>query len=145
MMVKMQLCLSMLLLMMMLLPSSTYSYISSTQLLSSLYKRHANRTISKSNTDSNTNISACASKTCKNCKKQFKNDDNVACVFHPGIYTGRLNRINDVDTSDLEFFWSCCGEYSISSTGCISTGKHYSYDDADVPSYSVFTGKRIKY
>lgn len=33
----------------------------------------------------------------------------------PGIYSGRLNRINDVDTSDLEFFWSCCGEYGVAN------------------------------
>lgn len=66
-------------------------------------------------------------RTCKQCKKQFipsKNNSGKDCVFHPGIYSGRLNRINDVDTSDLEFFWSCCGEYSLSAEGCMKT-KHY--------------------
>jgi len=63
-------------------------------------------------------------RTCKNCKLSFIMEENIklkSCNFHPGIYSGRLNRINDIDTSDLEYFWSCCGEYNISARGCINT------------------------
>ncbi|CAN0465569.1 unnamed protein product, partial [Laminaria digitata] len=48
--------------------------------------------------------------------------------FHPGLFSGRLNRVNDVDTSGLEYFWSCCGEGDRSHAGC-ATGRHASYDD----------------
>ena len=67
-------------------------------------------------------------KTCKNCHLQYVPRDNMnskTCKFHPGIYSGRLNRINDIDTSDLEYFWSCCGEYNLSAIGCVSS-YHYS-------------------
>ncbi|CAN0027696.1 unnamed protein product, partial [Hapterophycus canaliculatus] len=44
--------------------------------------------------------------TCRNCKQQFRRDENTedACSFHPGLFSGRLNRINDIDTSGLEYF-----------------------------------------
>eukprot|EP01041_Mallomonas_annulata_P007102 gene7102-14447_t len=83
------------------------------------------------------------SRTCKQCKQQFNpahNFKSKTCTFHPGIYSGRLNRINDVDTSDLEFFWSCCGEYQLSSIGCLTT-HHYTYDDDSSPAYSRLDGK----
>ncbi|CAM9817695.1 unnamed protein product [Ectocarpus sp. 4 AP-2014] len=71
-----------------------------------------------------------ATSTCRNCKQQFNPDDNVdgSCSYHPGLFSGRLNRINDVDTSGLEYFWSCCGETDTSHPGCVK-GKHASYDD----------------
>ena len=85
-------------------------------------------------------------RTCKNCKKTFIKGDDSVCSFHPGLYTGRLNRINDVDTSDMEFFWSCCGNYDLNSSGCINTKQHVSYDDdGDDNKYSVLTGKPMKY
>jgi hypothetical protein len=85
--------------------------------------------------------------TCRFCKKQYDCSDNLLgkagpCVFHPGIYSGRLNRVNDIDTSDKEFFWSCCGEYELGAVGCINAERHYSYDEQG-PRYSVLTGKRI--
>uniref|UniRef100_A0A0G4H9F9 CHORD domain-containing protein n=1 Tax=Chromera velia CCMP2878 TaxID=1169474 RepID=A0A0G4H9F9_9ALVE len=81
--------------------------------------------------------------TCRQCKKPFLKSQNAetGCVFHPGFYTGRLNRVNDVDTSDLEFFWSCCGEYDRGHPGCTNT-HHVSYDD-EGPTWSVLTGKII--
>ncbi|CAM9892785.1 unnamed protein product [Pylaiella littoralis] len=68
--------------------------------------------------------------TCRNCNQQFRRSDNAgdACSFHPGLFTGRLNRVNDVDTSGLEYFWSCCGQPEKSHPGC-ATGSHASYDD----------------
>ncbi|CAM9979078.1 unnamed protein product [Ectocarpus sp. 12 AP-2014] len=71
-----------------------------------------------------------ATSTCRNCKQQFNPDDNVdgSCSYHPGLFSGRLNRINDVDTSGLEYFWSCCGETDPSHPGCVK-GEHASYDD----------------
>ena len=89
------------------------------------------------------------SRVCRNCKQQYTNDianaNEPGCHFHPGIYSGRLNRINDVDTSDLEYFWSCCGNYNLTSKGCIVGSKHVSYDDTTYTRYSVLTGKEIKY
>ena len=60
-------------------------------------------------------------KVCKNCKKIYdpKLNTDTSCVYHPGHYSGRLNRINDVDTSDLEYFHSCCGEYDKDHPGCV--------------------------
>ena len=86
-------------------------------------------------------------KTCKRCKSQFTpGDKSSTCRSHPGIYSGRLNRVNDVDTSDKEFFWSCCGEYDLHAPGCLNLDSHCSYDDDDsAHSYSVFTGKRVSY
>ena len=85
-------------------------------------------------------------KTCKRCKLQYKNDESSTCRSHPGIYSGRLNRVNDVDTSDKEFFWSCCGEYELHAPGCLNLDSHCSYDDDDsAGSYSLFTGKRVNY
>lgn len=84
-------------------------------------------------------------KTCKHCKKQYIPGGEDDCTFHPGIYSGRLNRINDVDTSDLEFFWSCCGEYELGAMGCVRGRKHVSYDDDDSTKYSIATGKEVDY
>ena len=91
-------------------------------------------------------------RVCRNCKQQYSNalpnaneGESAGCQFHPGIYSGRLNRINDVDTSDLEYFWSCCGNYELTSKGCIVGSKHVSYDDTSYTRYSVLTGKEIKY
>lgn len=85
-------------------------------------------------------------KTCKNCKKQYDSKGkDVKCRFHAGIYTGRLNRVNDVDTSGLEYFWSCCGNEELSSPGCTINEYHVSYDDSSNDQYSRLTGKKIKY
>ena len=67
------------------------------------------------------------SRVCRRCKCQYL-DRNQSCMFHPGIYSGRLNRVNDIDTSDLEYFWSCCGQASLGSTGCVLQLNHLSYD-----------------
>ena len=95
---------------------------------------------------------ASITRVCRNCKQQYNNNDipnansqESGCQFHPGIYSGRLNRINDVDTSDLEYFWSCCGNYDLTSKGCILSSKHVSYDDISYTRYSVLTGKEITY
>ncbi|CAM9589043.1 unnamed protein product [Phaeothamnion confervicola] len=91
-----------------------------------------------------TDQSAAAEKpcTCRNCKEQFLRTRNGqrSCKFHPGIYTGRLNRVNDIDTSGLEYFWSCCGEYERKGVGCI-VGPHESYDDTTAGWRSPLTGK----
>ncbi|CAN0049103.1 unnamed protein product [Choristocarpus tenellus] len=81
-------------------------------------------------------------RTCRNCHSQFYPEDNndEACRFHPGIFTGRLNRVNDVDTSGLEYFWSCCGEYELDHPGCVVTS-HESYDDPPIQGWrSPLTG-----
>jgi len=110
------------------------------------HKRYHRSSISISNDGNDGNDGKIVSmKTCKNCKKQYdsiKNDNS--CRFHSGIYTGRLNRVNDVDTSDLEYFWSCCGMYNLDEPGCLIQ-QHTSYDDNDTYQYSRLTGKRIKY
>ncbi|CEM36176.1 unnamed protein product [Vitrella brassicaformis CCMP3155] len=70
--------------------------------------------------------------TCRQCKRSFVPEHNhsLACCYHAGVFSGRLNRVNDVDTSDLEFFWSCCGEYDREHPGCVVT-RHMSFDEAD--------------
>ena len=86
--------------------------------------------------------------TCRNCKKQFDNSNSnssTICSFHPGIYSGRLNRVNDIDTSGLEYFWSCCGQDSVHAEGCIKNTKHVSYDEENYQRYSTLTGKPINY
>ena len=82
-------------------------------------------------------------KVCKNCKKNYdpKLNTDTSCLYHPGHYSGRLNRINDVDTSDLEYFHSCCGEYDKYHPGCVQ-GKHVSYDEEETGWISKATGKR---
>ena len=84
------------------------------------------------------------SRVCRRCKCQYIKK-NEPCSFHPGIYSGRLNRVNDVDTSDLEYFWSCCGKNPIDAEGCIVIPDHLSYDEDDPIVFSTFTGKSVKY
>ena len=121
------------------------------QLIQSLHSpSHSNSPISAISASASSSIppslsSSHRTSTCRRCKKQFSPEQNTICVHHPGIYSGRLNRINDVDTSDKEFFWSCCGEYELHATGCLHLDKHCSYDDNDDDTYSVFTGKRVDY
>ena len=124
-----------------LLNSTCYSFR-----LSHKRYHHSSISISNDGNDGNDgNDKIISMKTCKNCKKQYdsiKNDNS--CRFHSGMYTGRLNRVNDVDTSDLEYFWSCCGVYDLDEPGCLIQ-QHASYDDNDTYQYSRLTGKRIKY
>jgi hypothetical protein len=84
----------------------------------------------QANTDKVQQTGGVAKRTCKQCKTQYDPNDNsqsaASCRFHAGIYSGRLNRINDVDTSGLEFFWSCCGEYELASLGCVRAPRHTS-------------------
>ena len=133
----MMMMISIVLLIIILLLSSTYNSFRLS------HKRYHRSSISISNDGNDGKI--VSMKTCKNCKKQYdsiKNDNS--CRFHSGIYTGRLNRVNDVDTSDLEYFWSCCGMYNLDEPGCLIQ-QHTSYDDNDTYQYSRLTGKRIKY
>jgi hypothetical protein len=83
-------------------------------------------------------------RTCQFCKQQYLPSENTAgnsCVYHPGLFTGRLNRINDVDCSDLEFFWSCCGEYDKAHPGCFK-GRHAGYGEELDGWRSPLTGKQ---
>lgn len=64
--------------------------------------------------------------------------------FHPGLFSGRLNRVNDVDTSGLEYFWSCCGQPDKEHPGC-ATGRHASYDDPEEGGIrSPLTGSKLR-
>ncbi|EWM28070.1 hypothetical protein Naga_100044g2 [Nannochloropsis gaditana] len=78
-------------------------------------------------------------KTCRACLKQFNPSENPpsACTFHPGIYTGRLARIDDTDPSGAkDFFWSCCGGER-EHPGC-THDHHRSFDDPPGPWQSGF-------
>jgi hypothetical protein len=85
-----------------------------------------------------------SSRVCRRCKYQYESK-NEACTFHPGIYSGRLNRVNDVDTSDLEYFWSCCGKSPIDAEGCVILLEHLSYDEDQPTFFSTLTGKSVTY
>lgn len=64
--------------------------------------------------------------------------------YHPGFFSGRLNRVNDVDTSGLEYFWSCCGQPDKEHPGCI-TGRHASYDNPEEGGVrSPLTGSKLR-
>jgi len=78
-------------------------------------------------------------KTCRACLQQYKPSENnpTACHYHPGIYTGRLARIDDVDpTGAKDWFWSCCGEER-EHGGC-TQDQHRSFDDPPGPWRSGF-------
>ncbi|KAM3577180.1 hypothetical protein VYU27_000863 [Nannochloropsis oceanica] len=80
-----------------------------------------------------------ATKTCRACLQQYKSSENgpTACHHHPGIYTGRLARIDDVDpTGAKDWFWSCCGEER-EHRGC-TQDYHRSFDDPPGPWRSGF-------
>lgn len=69
-------------------------------------------------------------RVCRVCKKLFDQDRNGprACRRHLALFTGRLLRVEPTETSDLTFFYDCCGATSPEAPGC-SYGSHESYDD----------------
>lgn len=80
-----------------------------------------------------------ATKTCKNCLKQYLPSQNSAnaCCFHTGIFSGRLARIDTQDpTGKKDYFWSCCGEAK-EHPGCTKE-HHRSFDDLPGPWRSGF-------
>jgi hypothetical protein len=123
----------------MMIPASAYRHFPSR------FMRHSTELLISQPKSDPTNMPR---RTCKACKQQYQASNEgtceEVCSFHPGIFSGRLNRINDIDTSDLEYFWSCCGAYELESRGCIQRSRHTSYDDEGV-TYSILTGKPISY
>lgn len=96
----------------------------------------SNSTDKKAGTDSSNptvaNGSARASKflrVCRVCKSKFDPGDNgpKSCRHHPQTFSGRLLRVTPTDTSDLAFFYDCCGAMDSSAPGC-SYSYHEAYD-----------------
>mmetsp|Transcript_17466 Transcript_17466/g.37942 ORF Transcript_17466/g.37942 Transcript_17466/m.37942 type:complete len:153 (-) Transcript_17466:1701-2159(-) len=86
---------------------------------------------SSSSRSSSTTKEVPVKRVCRVCKSMYDpaaNHDS-ACVYHEGYYAGRLNRIEPTETSGLEYFWHCCGQYDQSAPGC-TRSRHKSYDDA---------------
>mmetsp|Transcript_23428 Transcript_23428/g.34049 ORF Transcript_23428/g.34049 Transcript_23428/m.34049 type:complete len:88 (+) Transcript_23428:61-324(+) len=78
-----------------------------------------------------------ATKMCKRCKKQYCPSENNprSCQFHPEWYGGetaqRWKAPGDVDnSSEIQYFWTCCGDHDSNSKGCMYTF-HESYDDEE--------------
>lgn len=70
-------------------------------------------------------------RVCRVCKQEYLPSENgpTACRFHPAVnFSGRLMRVAPTETSDLEFFWDCCGSTDRFAPGC-KYGWHKSYDD----------------
>lgn len=88
------------------LPSSSLSSTSCTP-------RHSTSTI--------ITAAARSRRVCRVCKQTYNpSDDNSikSCRHHPAMFTGRLLRVNPTDTSDLRYFYDCCGATSRDAPGC---------------------------
>lgn len=75
-------------------------------------------------------LSAKALRVCRVCKKQFDPNENGprSCRRHTSAFSGRLLRVEPTETSDLTFFYDCCGATDVNAPGC-TFGRHESYDD----------------
>lgn len=71
-----------------------------------------------------------ALQVCRICKKKFepKHNGHNSCQRHTTIFSGRLLRVEPTETSDLTFFYDCCGATDTEAPGC-SFGYHKSYSD----------------
>lgn len=69
------------------------------------------------------------SRVCRVCKKQYDPAKNgpQACRHHPTSFTGRLLRVEPTDTSDLGFFYDCCGATTRDAPGC-TLSAHQPYE-----------------
>ncbi|PXF48266.1 hypothetical protein BWQ96_01955 [Gracilariopsis chorda] len=76
------------------------------------------------------NASATLLRVCRICKKQFdpKQNGPHSCQRHTCTFSGRLLRVEPTETSDLTFFYDCCGATDVDAPGC-TFGCHESYDD----------------
>lgn len=65
---------------------------------------------------------------CRVCKNTYDPAENgpTACRYHPEQFSGRLLRVEPTDTSDLQFFFDCCGATDRDAPGC-TLGAHEPY------------------
>lgn len=68
-------------------------------------------------------------RVCRVCKRQFDPVENGprSCRHHTQSFSGRLLRVSPTDTSDLQYFYDCCGATDPHAPGC-SYGFHQTYD-----------------
>lgn len=59
-------------------------------------------------------------RVCRVCKQLYDPAQNGpdSCLHHTAPFTGRLLRVEPTDTSDLGFFYDCCGATSVDAPGC---------------------------
>lgn len=59
-------------------------------------------------------------RVCRVCKQLYDPAQNGpdSCLHHTAMFTGRLLRVEPTDTSDLGFFYDCCGATSVDAPGC---------------------------
>lgn len=67
-------------------------------------------------------------RVCRVCREQYVENGPQACRSHRAMYSGRLLRVAPTDTSDLQYFWDCCGASQRDAPGC-TRDWHRSYDD----------------
>ena len=74
--------------------------------------------------------SAAGAKVCRVCHQLYLPEENGprACRSHPAAFTGRLMRAAPTETSDLQYFYDCCGATDRDAPGCFFAA-HKSYDD----------------
>lgn len=80
-------------------------------------------------------LHSCASasltkRVCRVCKQKFIPSENHsrACRHHTTMFSGRLLRVTPTETSDIGFFYDCCGATSMDAPGC-TYAAHLTYDD----------------
>lgn len=68
-------------------------------------------------------------RVCRVCKCKFDVDENGprSCRHHPQLFSGRLLRVTPTDTSDLTYFYDCCGATDSNAPGC-TYSYHETYD-----------------
>lgn len=70
------------------------------------------------------------SRVCRVCKQQFDPTENGprACLHHTTVFSGRLLRVKPTETSDIGFFYDCCGATDVNAPGC-HRDFHRTYDE----------------
>ena len=69
-------------------------------------------------------------RVCRVCKQQFDPAENnaMACHHHTTVFSGRLLRVEPTETSDIGFFYDCCGATDVNAPGC-HRDFHRTYDE----------------
>jgi len=80
-----------------------------------------------------------APRTCRICTKQFTENHDRACSYHPESYTGETAQRwmapgETKDAAVVHNFYSCCGSQSREAPGCCWT-RHVTFDEPESTSF----------